>query len=186
MKLGIRELLFFGLMCGLLACSYLFVFKPAAQKRLDRQTEMEKKRVALVNLRQSTAGIQDLERKIEEVEKAIKFFESKLPQEKEVDKILTEVSKTAEQNNLLTKTFKTLKSERNAGYTEQPIVMTLSGDFQGFHAYLRQVEKMSRIIRVNQMKLEKITARDGEMQAMLTMSIFFESDGAGMRYAGAN
>ena len=63
---------------------------------------------------------------------------------------------------------------------------TLSGDFQGFHAYLRQVEKMSRIIRVNQMKLEKIANRDGDMQATVTMSIFFESDGSGMRYAGAN
>ena len=91
MKLGIRELLFFALMVGLLACSYMFVFKPAAEKRLSRQAETEKKRTALVNLRQSTAGIQDLERKIEEVEKAIKFFESKLPQEKEIDKILREV-----------------------------------------------------------------------------------------------
>jgi type IV pilus assembly protein PilO len=185
MKLGIRELLFFALMLGLLGCSYVFVFKPAAEKRLARQAETDAKRQALVNLKQSTAGIQDLERKIDEVEKAIKFFESKLPQEKEIDKILREVWQMAEQNALQTRTIKTLKSERNAGYSEQPIQLSLAGDFQGFHAFLRQLEKMSRIVRVNQMKLEKVTARDGEMQAQLTITIYFESE-HGQRFAGTN
>ena len=175
MKLGIRELLFFGLMVGLLACSYLFVFKPAAEKRIARQAETEKKRTALVNLRQSTAGISDLERKIDEVEKAIKFFESKLPQEREIDKILREVWQMAEANQLQTRTIKTLKSERAAGYSEQPIQMSLAGDFKGFHAFLKQLERMSRIIRVHQMKLEKIASREGEMQAQMTVSIFFET-----------
>jgi type IV pilus assembly protein PilO len=183
MKLGIREILFFGLMAGLLACSYLFVFKPAAEKRLARQGEMEQKRQALMNLRQSTAGISDLERKIDEVEKAIKFFESKLPQEREIDKILTEVSQMAEQNALQTKTIKTLRSERNAGYSEQPIQMGLSGDFKGFHNFLRQLEKMSRIVRVQQMKLDKITTREGEMQAQMTITIYFESDAPRMASA---
>ena len=186
MKLGIRELLFFGLMMGLLACSYLFVFKPAAEKRVARQAETEQKRQSLLNLRQSTAGISDLEHKIDEVEKAIKFFESKLPQEKEIDTILREVWQMAEANALQTKTIKTLKSERAAGYSEQPIQLSLAGDFQGFHSFLRQLEKMSRIVRVQQMKLDKITTREGEMQAHMTISIFFESDGAGQKFAGAN
>ena len=62
--------------------------------------------------------------------------------------------------------------------------MSLSGDFQGFHNFLRQLEKMSRIVRVNQMKLEKIANRDGEMQAQMTICIFFETEG--QRFAGVN
>jgi hypothetical protein len=54
--------------------------------------------------------------------------------------------------------------------------LSLSGDFNGYYAFLLQLEKLPRITRVTQMKLEKINDRDGEMQAQLTLSIFFEPD----------
>ena len=90
----------------------------------------------------------------------------------------------AEANALQTKTIKTLKSERAGGYSEQPIQMSLSGDFHGFYSFLLQLEKLSRITRITQLKLDKITTKEGEMHAQMTMSIFFESEGN--RVAGAN
>src|ERR1051325_1103262 len=121
MKLGIRELIFVLLMIGLGACSYLFVFKPAAEKRMAQEADMAAKRKALTDLRQSTADISNLEKKITELQQAIRFFESKLPQEREIDKILQEVWQMADANALQTRTIKTLKSERSAGDSEQPI-----------------------------------------------------------------
>ena len=96
-----------------------------------------------------------------------------------LDKILKEVWQMAEANSLQTKTIKTLKSERNANYSEQPIQMSLGGDFNGFYAFLLQLEKLSRITRVMQMDLQKISGRDGEMTAQMTLSIFFEPDTSG-------
>src|SRR5262249_24447748 len=151
MTCGIRELIFMILMVGLLGSSYMFVFKPATEKRISREAEIMSKHKALEDLRQSTAGISDLEQKIKELEQAIRFFESRLPQEKEIDKILKDVWQMAKANSLETRTIKTLKSEKAAGYSEQQIQMTLAGDFIGFHSFLREMEKMSRIVRVNQM-----------------------------------
>ena len=62
------------------------------------------------------------------------------------------------------------------GYSEQPIEMSLSGDFNGFYEFLLQLEKLRRLTRVTQMDLTKITDRDGEMQAQMTLSIFFEPE----------
>jgi len=186
MKLGIRELVFVLLMIGLGACSYLFVFKPAAEKRVAHEADIASKRKALNDLRQSTADISNLEKKISDLGEAIRFFESKLPQEKEIDKILQEVWKMADANALQTRTIKTLKSERAAGYSEQPIQISLAGDFKGFYSFLLQLEKLSRITRLTNMKLDKITNEDGKMQAQMTLSIFFESDGSGVKVAGAN
>nr|MBA3273642.1 type 4a pilus biogenesis protein PilO [Chthoniobacterales bacterium] len=92
------------------------------------------------------------------------------------DKILKEVWQMAEANSLTTKTIRTLKSERCANYSEQPIQMSLSGDFNGYYEFLLQLEKLPRITRVTQMNLQKITSSDGEMQAQMTLSIFFEPD----------
>ena len=95
-----------------------------------------------------------------------------------MDKILKEVWQMAEANSLTTRTVKTQKSERGPSYSEQPITMTLAGDFTGFYSFLLQLEKLPRITRLTQMKLEKINERDGEMTAQLTLSIFFEPDQA--------
>src|SRR5438105_4439481 len=132
MKFGIRELLFVCAMVGLLLCTYLFVFRRANEKRVALMNDIEAKTRMLSNLQQATAGIEDLNNKIAELQQAITFFESKLPQEKEVDSILKEVWQMAETNALTTRTVKTLHSQRNANYSEQPIQMSLSGDFKGF------------------------------------------------------
>lgn len=176
MKFGIRELILVSAMVGLLICSYFLVFAKSNTKRETLKKEISDKKTALANLQRATAGIDDLGKKIEELQQAISFFEKKLPQEKEVDKILKEVWQMAEANSLQTKTVKTLKSERGPNYSEQPIQMNLSGDFNGYYAFLLQLEKLPRITRVSQMKLEKIDERDGEMTAQMTLSIFFEPE----------
>lgn len=186
MKLGIRELLFFVVLIGLLGCAYFFFFNKVNLRRQELQSDIQKKQQDLANVRQATAGIDDLNRKIAELQQAIVFFESKLPQEKEIDKILKEVWQMAEANSLQTKSIKTLKSERSAHYSEQPISVGLSGDFNGFYAFLLQLEKLPRITRLTQMNLTKINDRDGEMQAQLTLSIFFEPDTGAGRVASAN
>ena len=178
MKFGIREIIFVVVMLGLLGSTNYFVFAKANQRKAARLAEIRGRQTALSNLQQATAGIEDLNRKIDELQKAITFFEGKLPQEKEVDKILKEVWQMAEANSLQTKTIKTMKSERGANYSEQPIQMSLSGDFNGYYSFLLQLEKLQRITRIGQMNLTKINDRNGEMQAQMTLSIFFEPDSA--------
>jgi type IV pilus assembly protein PilO len=185
MRFGLRELIFVSLMLGLLVSTYVFVFKKANARRDTKLSEIEQMDKALLNLRRATAGIDDMGRKITELQKAIDFFASKLPQAKEMDKVLTEVSQMAEANSLQSKTVKSLKTERGGNYSEQSIQMNLSGDFNGFYSFLLQLEKLPRITRVTNMKLEKINDRDGEMQAQLTMSIFFEPDTGAVTPAAA-
>ncbi len=179
MKFGIRQIIFLVVMLALLGSTNYFVFSKSNQRKAERLADMRTKQNALNTLQQATAGISDLNRKIDELQKAITFFEGKLPQEKEIDTILKEVWQMAQANSLQTKTIKTLKSERGPNYSEQPIQMSLSGDFNGFYAFLLQLEKLPRITRVTQMNLTKINDRDGEMQAQMTLSIFFEPDSGG-------
>lgn len=185
MRFGVREFIFLVVMVALLGCTYFFVFSRTNASKLARQTEIAHKRRALFDLKQSTAGIEDLNRKIADLQKAIDYFDSKLPQEREFDTILKEVSEMAEHNSLQTKTVRTLKAERGPLYSEQPIQMSLSGDFGNFYQFLLEMEKLPRITRVTQMSLQKISDRDGEMQASMTLSIFFEPDTGSSRMAGA-
>jgi type IV pilus assembly protein PilO len=176
MKFSLQGVLFLVAMVGLLVLSYFVVFQKAAARRLALQADSARKQESLGELERSTAGINDLDRKLGEVQKAVAFFESKLPQAKEIDKILKEVWQMAEANSLQTRTIKTMNSQHAANYSEQPIEISLSGDFNGFYAFLLQLEKLPRLTRVTQMNLQKLPDHDGEMQAQMTLSIFFEPD----------
>jgi type IV pilus assembly protein PilO len=175
MRFGFRELIFVALIIGLGAASF-FVLKKSVDKKDRLTADVATKKKELNDLRQATAGIEDVGRKTAELKQAIMFFESKLPQEKEMDKILKEVWQMAQDNTLETKTIKTLKTERAANYSEQPIELVLSGDFNGFYSFLLQLEKLPRITRITNMSLNKITDKEGTMTAKLTLSIFFEPD----------
>jgi type IV pilus assembly protein PilO len=177
MKRGIREPIFAVMMVALLIGTFVMYFRPRDQWRQRQLADVRAMDNTLTNLRVATAGINDLKPKIDEIEHAIHFFESKLPQEREMDTILKEVWQMAQSDDLQTRSVKTLKAEKAAGYSELPIEMSLSGDFGGFYSFLLQLETLPRITRITQMKLDKIADRDGQMQVTMTLSIFFEPDG---------
>lgn len=178
MKFGAREVIFVVVMLGLLGSSYFLVFNKANQKRAALQAEIDRKQRALADLNRARIGIDDLKQKIDELQQAITFFEGKLPASREMDRVLEDVTRLARENGLEQRTFKTGKSKRAANYSEQPIEMTLAGDFEGFYVYLQQLERFERLTRVTKMDLLKMNERDGAMEAKLTLSIFFEPDTA--------
>ncbi len=177
MKVGTMLMVLFLVLVGLLAGSWVFGFKVINERRAALQVEIGEKQKALLDLQQATAGIADLGTKISDLQKAIAFFESKLPQEKDVDSVLNQVSEMASANSLQSRTFKTLKVDRTAAYCELPIQMDLSGDFDGFYTFLQQLERLERITRLTHMTLQKVADKEGHMQAQLTLSVFFEPDG---------
>jgi len=63
--------------------------------------------------------------------------------------------------------------------------MSLAGDFTGFYLFMQQLEKLPRLTRVTDMTLTKISDHDGQMQATLTLSVFFEPSDA-MQTVGTN
>ena len=176
MRLGARELIFLCMMLGLLCCTWFFVFKKSEDKRLVMIGDIETKEKALRDLNAATVGVEDLNRKIKDLQQAITFFNSKLPAQREIDSILTEVTHLAEANSLQTTTFKPLRNEHYSNYSEQPIEMTLIGDFNGYYSFLLELEKLPRLTRISQMNLARISDRDGEMTAKLVLSIFYEPE----------
>ncbi|HEY1686297.1 MAG TPA: type 4a pilus biogenesis protein PilO [Tepidisphaeraceae bacterium] len=173
MKLGLREIILVAILLALLGGSYFLIFQKTNARRQGLLSETRQEQQTLDNVRQATVGIDDLNRKIVQMQKQITFFQSRLPAERDVDKILKEVWQMAGTNNLTTQHVKTLVSLKNDNYSEQPMEMTLSGNFDGFYSFLQQLERLDRITRVTQMKLERIDNGNGQMQADLTLSVFF-------------
>lgn len=182
MKFGMREMLFVMLLGAIMGGAWWFVFRPQNQLHAEELAQIETKRAKLNALNRTRASLTSLREEIDEYNRAIEFFQAKLPSQQEIDRILEEVWQLAESSQLTTTSIRTLRRDQNTTligdegpYAEQPIQLELEGDFTGLYAFLLELEQKARIIRVHTMNVEKdLNEGEGHMRATLTLSIFYE------------
>lgn len=176
MKLGLREVIFMLLLGALPISAKFWIFDPANQHIKTQQQAVKDNRQKLTDCQEALTLIEDLNAELKRHEEAVTFFESKLPGEHEVHKVLEQVTRIARDHKLETKLFKTMASKPFARYSEQPIQMEIFGDFDAYYEFLLDVERMPRITKIMEMNLEdKEKSNNGLMNASFTLSIFFDN-----------
>ena len=174
MKFGARELLFLLVMLALLGSAWYFVFKKADERIAVLTADTLTKQRRLAELSEASSRIADMNQKMDDLQKQIRFFESKLPRERETGKLVAEIDQQARSRKLLqVGRVSAMRPEKAAGYYELPVKIQMQGDFRSFYEFILQIERLTRITRVNQMKLTKINEQDGSMNADMTLSIYF-------------
>ncbi len=205
MKFGMREIVFIVVLAAIPVAAWWFVFRPADTRNDEMIEQIETRQKKLQSLNRATATIGDLKIEISSLGEAIKFFRSKLPSEKEIDKVLQEVWRLAEDNKLTIKIIQTLNkspkmvtlTDPSGPYAEQPILLQLEGPFTGFYGFLLAMETQPRIMRIQQMHIVEISkgsrggrgkkAREdgkaetnkGDVCADCVISVFFERSNRG-------
>ena len=183
MRMGIREAIFLIVLLVVPVASYIYVFKPRNKEIRQAQTEVEIKQAKLEKLREVAAKIDDLGEAIAKGRSAIELVEAKLPSEDDVEVILEDVWQLAKKARLVVKSVKSKKAVPAAGYMEQPLAIDIEATFEGFYKFLMELERLPRITRIHEMRLEKVTqnsrrgerdATPGMMKAQVTLSIYFQ------------
>ncbi len=175
MTSSIKKFVFFILVLGVAVVAYKYMIKPANKNLEDYRARVEAKAAKLTELEKTTAAAEDLSKQLVQLQEAIKFFESKLPPTIEIDKVLGDVTLIAQKQGLRPKTIRTMTKKDNSGYVEQPLKMELVGDFNSFYSFLLELEKLPRIMKIRELKLEKKKEYEGQIAATFVVSIFFQN-----------
>lgn len=110
------------------------------------------------------------------MKKAIAFLEGKLPVEKEMDKVLNEVWQLQQKSGLTTKSVHTLKVIQGGNYNELPIRIVTQGPMKdGFYKFLADVERLPRLTKVKDMKIESDEKNPGQVTVDMILTIYFEA-----------
>jgi len=173
MRFGPRELIVLVLIVAIPVASYFLVFKPQNVRIEQANGEIAHKLEVLDRLRQETSRNEDLMRANDEIAERVADIESRLPSGKEVDSIIRQVSDLAVASGMSPPAMKSDDAIAMVSYKEQPLKMETSGDFDGFYAFLQEVEALQRITRMPQVKLTRDGGIDGEMKVEFTLSIYF-------------
>jgi len=175
MTSSLRKIVFFILLLGVSYCAYRFMIQPVNRSLAQKKTVVEQKLHKLAEFEKATAAAEDLSKQLEKLEQAITFFESKLPPKSEIHKVLKQVTVIAQKQGLKPRTIRTLAKKNNSGYIEQPLKMELDGNFDAFYSFLIELEKLPRIMKIRELKIEKQKEDDGQIAANFIVSIFFQN-----------
>jgi len=175
MTSGLRKFVFFVLLVGLAYVAYQFMIKQANALLADQQGRVQAKLTKLNEFEKSAAATADLNKQLEQLEKAVDFFENRLPNKSEIHKVLEQVTVIAQKEGLTPKTIRTLAEKENNGYIEQPLKMTLVGNFNSFYSFLLELEKLPRIMKVRELVVQKAKDNEGEVESDFVVSIFFQN-----------
>ncbi|MEX2671880.1 MAG: type 4a pilus biogenesis protein PilO [Phycisphaeraceae bacterium] len=175
MRFGTRELLFVLLLLAMPGAAWWFVFQPANEQIEHARAEIQTKQEKLNQLESATRQIDDLGAEIDRLAEAVAMFEDKLPAQKDVDVVLKDVWQLAARHGLKPSSVRADRTVQSTRYSELPLRMVIVGDFDGFYSFLLDLERLSRITRIPEMKLVKqLRDGDGQMEAVFTLNIFFE------------
>ena len=181
MRFGLREGILAVVLMAAPLVAWWWIFQPQNAEATQMRDQIEAKQAKLQDLNHATATIGDVKQRIDKLENAMEFFHSKLPSEKEIDKVLKGMWRLAESNHLKAKSIRTLDRTKSgisagvSGHREQPILVKLEGNFLGFYRFLQALENEPRIMRIHQMSLARPRqGEEGNMEAEFTMTIFFE------------
>ena len=170
-----RKAVFFILLASVAGAGYQYMIKPANANLAEAKGRLEEKMTQLANFQKATAAAEDMNKQLEQLQEAIKFFESKLPPKSQIHEVLEQVTVIAQKQGLKPKTIRTLKRKNNSGYIEQPLKMELEGNFSSFYSFLLELEKLPRIMKIRELQLDKHRENEGQIGADFIVSIFFQN-----------
>jgi len=175
MTSGLRKAVFFVLLLGVAVVGYQYMIKPANKNLAEAKNRVDAKLAKLADFEKATAAAEDLTKQLTQLQQAIEFFESKLPPTSQIHLVLEQVTVIAQKEGLKPKTIRTLTQKDNSSYIEQPLRMELQGNFNSFYSFLLELEKLPRIMKIRELKLDKQANSEGQIAADFIVSIFFQN-----------
>ncbi len=170
-----RKFVFFLLLVGVAVVGYQYMIKPANARLAESKSRVDAKLTQLAKFQEASTAAEDLSKQLEQLKEAMEFFESKLPPKSQIHEVLEQVTVIAQKQGLKPKTIRTLVKKDNSGYIEQPLKMTLEGNFGSFYSFLLELEKLPRIMKIRELELDRHKEGDGVITADFIVSIFFQN-----------
>ena len=177
-----RQLIFLAVLSAAPILSWNLVFTPQNDRINQINEDIRERQGKIQALDLIVAQAHDLGQAVNEGIQAISRVESKLPTQQDVESILKQTWSIAREHGLTVKSVRSEQPVPAMVYMEQPLAVELEGPFEGFYAFLLDLENLPRITRIFNLKLERIestsgpsrkTLPPGSVKAEFLLSIYF-------------
>jgi len=169
-----QRYLLIGLLGGGIVAVYVWLLMlPLWESKGRLETDLQKLQADLDQKRMIAANRPKLEAEIKVLEKQLDAVLVKLPEDKDIPKLLTQVNTLGLQAGLEFLLFRPVASVKKGFYAEVPIDIRIEGDYHALGAFLDRVSKLERIVNVADLKIGPLSAE--KQQSNRTISADFKA-----------
>ena len=152
-----QRYLLIGLLGGGIIVGYVYLLMmPLWAEKGKLEGDLEKLRNDLALKKNIAANRPKLEQEIKGLEKQLEVALVKLPEEKEIPKLLTQVNTLGQQSGLEFQLFRPAAPIKRGFYAEVPIDIRVQGDYHTLGGFLDRVSKLERIVNVADLRISPL------------------------------
>src|SRR3989304_8674023 len=149
-----------GLLGGASSVGYVYLLMmPLWAEKGKLEGDLEKLRNDLALKKNIAANRPKLEQEIKALEKQLEVALVKLPEEKEIPKLLTQVNTLGQQSGLEFQLFRPASPIKKGFYAEVPIDIRVQGEYHTLGGFLDRVSKLERIVNVADLRISPLAVQ---------------------------
>jgi type IV pilus assembly protein PilO len=134
--------------------AYLYVAYVPQRKEINRLTHQRDQKLKELNeSRAVTMNLEQFNREVTELEKALHKALAQLPNEREIPELLENISKVGKSSNLEFLRFRPAPERPKQFYAEVPLELVFLGTYHETGVFFDRLSKLSRIINVENFKM---------------------------------
>jgi type IV pilus assembly protein PilO len=154
-----RYILFGVFGAGVVAVYLYLLMIPLWEQKGKLEGELQKLQADLAQKRSIAANRVKLEAEIKELDKQLAAALVKLPEEKDIPKLLTQVNTLGQQSGLEFQLFRPGAPAHKGFYAEVPIDIRVEGQYHSLGGFLDRVSKLERIVNVADLKITPVSVQ---------------------------
>lgn len=154
-----QRYLLIGLVAAGVLTGYYFLMNPLWEEKGRHEATLQKLQADLEQKQLIAANRPKLEAEIKALEKELAEALVRLPEEKEIPKLLTQVNTLGQQNGLEFLLFRPGAPAKKGFYAEVPIEMRVEGQYHSLGGFLDRISKLERIVNVSDIKVSPLAAQ---------------------------
>ena len=159
----------FGVIMLVFVC---LVYMPQDRRLTDLNSQGRQLAQELSQNSAKAACVPEVIRQVESQKREFQNFDRRLPKQKELAEFLKEISSTALSNHLDNQVIEPGNPTRGPLYNRLPIIMRFDSNFTGLTNFLRQIDGMERLTRVEKIHIAPAT-EGSALHVEMVMNIYF-------------
>lgn len=156
-----------GIVVGIVLLPLIVFYFAFYQPKAEKIQRLNQQKVSLIQqvkeVKQKASDLAKFEKEMEEAENLFLEMAALLPKEKEIPKLLKDISALGQNVGLDFLTFKPLADIPKDFYAEIPVTINVRGPYHNMGSFFDQVSKLERIVSVSNVKMSSPKMEDGEM-----------------------
>jgi type IV pilus assembly protein PilO len=167
-----------GLLLAMVLAAVLGLYLPQSRKLSQIQSQIVNHKLAMDNDLQSCQAVPELARQVVDMKNRYRNLDRRLPKQKELGGFLKEISTNLLQAKLTNQTIEPGKPDSAELYRTLPIVMKFEGNYLSLANFLKRIDGMERLTRVQKMNigLDREAGKDKPLEKVnieLQLNIYF-------------